>query len=94
MSKAVAQGRSQQVATPAPVTGTGAWYTSNATPAPAQQRLRPPTVNAATGSAGNGKPRLFRVRSSADVSHFNGTSSRVPYNQAAITDVNNPAWVL
>ncbi len=36
LNEAVAQGRSQQVATPAPVTGTGGTDTSNAPPAPAQ----------------------------------------------------------
>ena len=78
LNEAVAQGRSQQVATPAPVTGTGGTDTSNATPAPAQAATpTAPAVNAATGSAGTLQRNL----------------SRVPYNQAAINDVNNPAWV-
>ena len=85
LNEAVAQGRSQQVATPAPVTGTGGTDTSNATPAPA--------VNAATGSAGTASPGYSGYGLPSDGVPLQRNLSRVPYNQAAINDVNNPAWV-
>lgn len=85
LNEAVAQGRSQQVATPAPVTGTGGTDTSNATPAPA--------VNAATGGAGTASPGYSGYGLPSDGVPLQRNLSRVPYNQAAINDVNNPAWV-
>lgn len=85
LNEAVAQGRSQQVATPAPVTGTGGTDTSNVTPAPA--------VNAATGGAGTASPGYSGYGLPSDGVPLQRNLSRVPYNQAAINDVNNPAWV-
>lgn len=85
LNEAVAQGRSQQVATPAPVTGTGGTDTSNATPAPA--------VSAATGGAGTASPGYSGYGLPSDGVPLQRNLSRVPYNQAAINDVNNPAWV-
>ena len=85
LNEAVAQGRSQQVATPAPVTGTGGADTSNATPAPA--------VNATTSGAGTASPGYSGYGLPSDGVPLQRNLSRVPYNQAAINDVNNPAWV-
>ena len=85
LNEAVAQGRSQQVATPAPVTGTGGTDTSNATPAPA--------VSAAIGGAGTASPGYSGYGLPSDGVPLQRNLSRVPYNQAAINDVNNPAWV-
>ena len=94
LNEAVAQGRSQQVATPAPVTGTGGTDTSNATPAPAQAATpTAPAVNAATGSAGTASPGYSGYGLPSDGVPLQRNLSRVPYNQAAINDVNNPAWV-
>ena len=94
LNEAVAQGRSQQVATPAPVTGTGGTDTSNATPAPAQVATpTAPAVNAATGGAGTASPGYSGYGLPSDGVPLQRNLSRVPYNQAAINDVNNPAWV-
>ena len=91
---AKAKGRSQQVATPAPVTGTGGTDTSNATPAPAQAATpTAPAVNAATGGAGTASPGYSGYGLPSDGVPLQRNLSRVPYNQAAINDVNNPAWV-
>ena len=85
LNEAVAQGRSQQVATPAPVTGTGGTEASNATPAPA--------VNATTSGAGTASPGYSGYGLPSDGVPLQRNLSRVPYNQAAINNVNNPAWV-
>lgn len=92
LNEAVAQGRSQQVATPAPVTGTGGTDTSNATPAQAATPTAP-AVNAVTGSAGTASPGYSGYGLPSDGVPLQRNLSRVPYNQAAINDVNNPAWV-
>ena len=94
LNEAVAQGRSQQVATPAPVTGTGGTDTSNAAPAPAQAATpTAPAVNAATGGAGTASPGYSGYGLPSDGVSLQRNLSRVPYNQTAINDVNNPAWV-
>ena len=85
LNEAVAQGRSQQVATPAPVTGTGGTDSSNATPAPA--------VNATTSGVGTASPGYSGYGLPSDGVPLQRNLSRVPYNQVAINDVNNPAWV-
>ena len=92
LNDAVAQGRSQQVATPAPVTGTGGTDTSNASPAQAATPTAP-AVNAATGGAGTASPGYSGYGLPSDGVPLQRNLSRVPYNQAAINDVNNPAWV-
>ena len=92
LNEAVAQGRSQQVATPAPVTGTGGTDTSNATPAQAATPTAP-AVNAVTGSAGTASPGYSGYGLPSDGVQLQRNLSRVPYNQVAINDVNNPAWV-
>ena len=92
LNDAVAQGRSQQVATPAPVTGTGGTDTSNATPAQAATPTAP-AVNAVTGSAGTASPGYSGYGLPSDGVPLQRNLSRVPYNQVAINDVNNPAWV-
>ena len=92
LNEAVAQGRSQQVATPAPVTGTGGTDTSNATPAQAATPTAP-AVNAVTGSAGTASPGYSGYGLPSDSVPLQRNLSRVPYNQVAINDVNNPAWV-
>ncbi|WPS53890.1 cell division site-positioning protein MapZ family protein [Streptococcus sp. S1] len=92
LNEAVAQGRSQQVATPAPVTGTGGTDTSNATPAQAATPTAP-AVNAVTGSAGTASPGYSGYGLPSDGVPLQRNLSRVPYNQVAINDVNNPAWV-
>ncbi len=94
LNEAVAQGRSQQVATPAPVTGTGGTDTSNvSTPQLKQQDADGPNCQCCYKWCRNGKSRLFRVRPSKRWCPLQRNLSRVPYNQAAINDVNNPAWV-
>ena len=85
LNEAVAQGRSQQVATPAPVTGTSGTEASNVAPAPA--------VNATTSGAGTASPGYSGYGLPSDGVPLQRNLSRVPYNQAAINDVNNPAWV-
>ena len=92
LNEAVAQGRSQQVATPAPVTGTGGTDTSNASPAQAATPTAP-AVNAVTGSAGTTSPGYSGYGLPSDGVPLQRNLSRVPYNQVAINDVNNPAWV-
>jgi len=92
LNEAVAQGRSQQVATPAPVTGTGGTDTSNASPAQAATPTAP-AVNAVTGSAGTASPGYSGYGLPSDGVPLQRNLSRVPYNQLAINDVNNPAWV-
>lgn len=92
LNEAVAQGRSQQVATPAPVTGTGGTDTSNATPAQAATPTAP-AVNAVTGSAGTASPGYSGYGLPSDGVPLQRNLSRVPYNQVAINDVDNPAWV-
>ena len=92
LNEAVAQGRSQQVATPAPVTGTGGTDTSNASPAQAATPTAP-AVNAVTGSAGTASPGYSGYGLPSDGVPLQRNLSRVPYNQVAINDVNNPAWV-
>ena len=92
LNDAVAQGRSQQVATPAPVTGTGGTDTSNASPAQAATPTAP-AVNAVTGSAGTASPGYSGYGLPSDGVPLQRNLSRVPYNQVAINDVNNPAWV-
>ena len=92
LTEAVAQGRSQQVATPAPVTGTGGTDTSNATPAQAATPTAP-AVNAVTGSAGTASPGYSGYGLPSVGVPLQRNLSRVPYNQVAINDVNNPAWV-
>lgn len=78
LNEAVAQGRSQQVATPAPAQA--------ATPTT-------PAVNAATSGAGAASPGYSGYGLPSDGVPLQRNLSRVPYNQAAINDVNNPAWV-
>ena len=92
LNDAVAQGRSQQVTTPAPVTGTGGTDTSNASPAQAATPTAP-AVNAVTGSAGTASPGYSGYGLPSDGVPLQRNLSRVPYNQVAINDVNNPAWV-
>ena len=92
LNEAVAQGRSQQVATSAPVTGTGGTDTSNASPAQAATPTAP-AVNAVTGSAGTASPGYSGYGLPSDGVPLQRNLSRVPYNQVAINDVNNPAWV-
>ena len=94
LNDAVAQGRSQQVATPAPVTGTGGANTSNGVAAPTQS-VAPtaPAANSATGVAGVVSPGYSGYGLPSDGVPLQRNLSRVPYNQAAINDVNNPAWV-
>ena len=84
LNEAVAQGRSQQVATPAPVTGTGGTDTSNATPAPAQSATpTAPAVNAATGSAGTANPGYSGYGLPSDGVPLQRNLSRVPYNPSS-----------
>ena len=97
LNDAVAQGRSQQVATPAPVTGTGGTDTTNTVVAPAQP-VAPtapttPAAGSATGVAGVASPGYSGYGLSSDGVPLQRNLSRVPYNQATINDVNNPAWV-
>lgn len=91
LNNAIAQGRSQQVATPAPVTGTGGTEASNAAATPAQSAV--PAVGSATNTSGAAQPGYSGYGLSSNGVALQRSLSRVPYNQAAIDDVNNPAWV-
>ena len=91
LNNAIAQGRSQQVATPAPVTGTGGTETSNAAATPAQSAI--PAGGSAANSSGVAQPGYSGYGLSSNGVALQRSLSRVPYNQAAIDDVNNPAWV-
>ena len=50
-------------------------------------------VNAATSGAGTASPGYSGYGLPSDGVPLQRNLSRVPYNQAAINDVNNPAWV-
>lgn len=91
LNNAIAQGRSQQVATPAPVTGTGGTETSNAAATPAQSAI--PAGGSAANPSGVAQPGYSGYGLSSNGVALQRSLSRVPYNQAAIDDVNNPAWV-
>ena len=91
LNNAIAQGRSQQVATPAPVTGTGGTETSNAAATPAQSAI--PAGGSAANSSGAAQLGYSGYGLSSNGVALQRSLSRVPYNQAAIDDVNNPAWV-
>ena len=91
LNNAIAQGRSQQVATPAPVTGTGGTEASNAAETPAQSAV--PAGGSAANSSGVAQPGYSGYGLSSNGVALQRSLSRVPYNQAAIDDVNNPAWV-
>ena len=91
LNEAVAQGRSQQVATPAPVTGTGGTEASNAAATPAQSAI--PAGGSAANPSGAAQPGYSGYGLSSNGVALQRSLSRVPYNQAAIDDVNNPAWV-
>lgn len=91
LNNAIAQGRSQQVATPAPVTGTGGTETSNAAATPAQSAI--PAGGSAANPSGAAQPGYSGYGLSSNGVALQRSLSRVPYNQAAIDDVNNPAWV-
>ena len=79
LKAAIAQGRSQQLPAPAPSTAPAAPSTPPAvTPAPSDPSgIRNAETGIGLPSAGVNLQRHL---------------SRVPYNQAAIDDVNNPAW--
>lgn len=91
LNNAIAQGRSQQVATPAPVTGTGGTEASNAAATPAQSAI--PAGGSAANSSGVAQPGYSGYGLSSNGVALQRSLSRVPYNQVAIDDVNNPAWV-
>ena len=91
LNTAIAQGRSQQVATPAPVTGTGGTEASNAAATPAQSAI--PAGGSAANPSGAAQPGYSGYGLSSNGVALQRSLSRVPYNQAAIDDVNNPAWV-
>lgn len=91
LNNAIAQGRSQQVATPAPVTGTGGTEASNAAATPAQSAI--PAGGSAANPSGAAQPGYSGYGLSSNGVALQRSLSRVPYNQAAIDDVNNPAWV-
>ncbi len=92
LKDAASQGRSQQVATPAPVTdgggsvtgGSGASSGTVTSPAPT-----PATEGNTTGGVNPGYSG-FGLQSTGVPLQRN--LSRVPYNQATLDDVNNPAW--
>ena len=80
LKAAIAQGRSQQVPTPAPATdqgGTGAGTSSGSS-------------SSASGSGASNSYSGYGLPSNGV--NLQRDLSRVPYNQAAIDDVNNPAW--
>lgn len=96
LKDAASQGRSQQVATPAPVTDGGGSVTGGSTtssgtvtsPAPNPAPI-PATEGNTTGGVNPGYSG-FGLQSTGVPLQRN--LSRVPYNQAALDDINNPAW--
>ncbi|MEW4355250.1 cell division site-positioning protein MapZ family protein [Streptococcus pneumoniae] len=89
IKSAISLGRSQQVATPAPQTETVApEAAAQASPAPAPApATQTEVVQSQVQVAG------VPVSPIAPVANMQRNLSRVPYNQAAIDDVTNPAWV-
>ena len=96
LKDAASQGRSQQVATPAPVTDGGGSVTGGSaassgtvtSPAPTPAPV-PATEGNTTGGVNPGYSG-FGLQSTGVPLQRN--LSRVPYNQAALDDINNPAW--
>lgn len=94
LKDAASQGRSQQVATPAPVTdgggsATGGNAASSGTVTSPAPTPAPATEGNTTGGVNPGYSG-FGLQSTGVPLQRN--LSRVPYNQAALDDVNNPAW--
>ncbi|GGE35772.1 cell division site-positioning protein MapZ family protein [Streptococcus himalayensis] len=86
LQSAISLGRSQQVATPAPQTET----VEVAAPAPVQPTPAQPAQEVVPSQV---QIPGIPVSPIAPVANMQRHLSRVPYNQAAIDDVNNPAWV-
>ena len=89
ISSAISQGKGQQTVTQA---AGGQGTASNAAPAPAETTPTAPTTNNADQGVITGGSTGYGGLSSTVVP-LQRNLSRVPYNQAVIDDVNNPAWV-
>ncbi|RSJ56714.1 putative membrane protein [Streptococcus gordonii] len=89
ISSAISQGKGQQTVTQA---AGGQGTPSNTAPAPAETTPTAPTTNNADQGVITGGSTGYGGLSSTGVP-LQRNLSRVPYNQAVIDDVNNPAWV-
>ena len=89
ISSAISQGKGQQTVSQS---AGGQGTASNTTPAPAETTPTAPTTNNTDQSVITGGSTGYGGLSSTGVA-LQRNLSRVPYNQAVIDDVNNPAWV-
>ena len=94
LKDAAAQGRSQQVATPAPVTDGGGSATGGSAASSGTVTSPAPTPAPATegNTIGGVNPGYSGFGLQSTGVPLQRNLSRVPYNQAALDDVNNPAW--
>ena len=94
LKDAASQGRSQQVATPAPVTdGGGSATGGNAVSSGTVTSPAPTPAPATEGNTiGGVNPGYSGFGLQSTGVPLQRNLSRVPYNQAALDDVNNPAW--
>jgi len=94
LKDAASQGRSQQVATPAPVTdGGGSVAGGNAVSSGSVTSPAPTPAPATEGNTiGGVNPGYSGFGLQSTGVPLQRNLSRVPYNQAALDDVNNPAW--
>ena len=94
LKDAASQGRSQQVATPAPVTdGGGSVAGGNAVSSGTVTSPAPTPAPATEGNTiGGVNPGYSGFGLQSTGVPLQRNLSRVPYNQAALDDVNNPAW--
>ena len=92
LKDAASQGRSQQVATPAPVTDGGGSATGGSA-ASSGTVTSPAPVPATEGNTiGGVNPGYSGFGLQSTGVPLQRNLSRVPYNQAALDDINNPAW--
>ena len=89
ISSAISQGKGQQTVSQS---AGGQGTASNTTPAPAETTPTAPTTNNTDQGVITGGSTGYGGLSSTGVA-LQRNLSRVPYNQAVIDDVNNPAWV-
>ena len=89
ISSAISQGKGQQTVSQS---AGGQGTPSNVTPAPAETTPTAPTTDNTDQGVITGGSTGYGGLSSTGVA-LQRNLSRVPYNQAVIDDVNNPAWV-
>ena len=94
LKDAASQGRSQQVATPAPVTDGGGSAAGGSAASSGTVTSPAPTPTPATegNTTGGVNPGYSGFGLQSTGVPLQRNLSRVPYNQAVLDDVNNPAW--